>query len=72
MVTPHPGKENIPPMSTGPPAWILLAKGHLCSRDLGGDWTLCVDTWFALEERLGFGEAAGTKVRNLIISQLHT
>lgn len=58
----HPGKENIPPSPTGPPPWISLAKGHLLSRELGEDWVACVDTWFALEEKLGFGDITGTKV----------
>lgn len=62
----HPGKENIPPVSTGPPAWVFLAKGHLLSRDLGEDWSICVDTWFALEKMLGFGDTPGTKVRHYI------
>lgn len=62
---PPPGKENIPPMSTGPPPWVSLAKGHFLTRDLGEDWTACVSAWFSLEEKLGFGRASGTKVRNI-------
>ncbi|KJA16409.1 hypothetical protein HYPSUDRAFT_207108 [Hypholoma sublateritium FD-334 SS-4] len=46
---PHPGKENIPP------------QGHFLLRDLGEDWVACVEKWFELEEKLGFGEVPGTK-----------
>ena len=54
------GKENVPP--AGPPVWVTLAKGHLLSRDLGDDWRMCVEVWYALEEKLGFGDVSGTKV----------
>lgn len=58
-------------MPTGPPVWITLAKGHLLSRDLGEDWRMCVDAWFALEEKLGFGDVPGTKVSDGDVFQLH-
>lgn len=53
-------KENMAP--DDPPAWITLAKGHILSHDLGKEWEIYVHAWFSLDEKLGFGSIAGTKV----------
>lgn len=47
-------KENIPP--TEPPPWVVLAKAHLLSRDLGEDWNICIGEWLDLEAKLGYTE----------------
>lgn len=61
-------KENIPPEE--PPVWALLAKDNLLTRDLGIDWVECVDLWFQIEGKLGYGVVSGTKVRPVDFSSV--
>lgn len=61
--TPSNDKENIPPEE--PPVWALLAKDNLLTRDLGVDWIKCVDLWFQIEGKLGYGVVSGTRVRRV-------
>ncbi|KAF8190104.1 hypothetical protein BJ912DRAFT_833020, partial [Pholiota molesta] len=44
-----------------PPTWTVLAKENLLLRELGKDWVECVDLWFRLEEKLGYGVMTGTR-----------
>ena len=45
-----------------PPTWAILAKENLLTRDLGVNWVECVDLWFQIEAKLGYGLLLRTKV----------
>jgi hypothetical protein len=61
--SPHTEKENIP---SATPEWVIASQDHLLKSDLGKDWTACVQAWFELEQKLGYGSQAGSKVCLLI------
>ena len=52
-------KENTPSVT---PEWATASHDLLLKSDLGKDWKTCVQTWFELEQELGFGSQAGAKV----------
>jgi hypothetical protein len=58
------GKENIPCNSR--PNWAIAAQDHLLGMELGAEWTACVHHWVELEEILGYGTIAGSRVRPFI------
>jgi hypothetical protein len=55
----HVEKENTPSVT---PEWATASHDLLLKSDLGKDWKTCVQTWFELEQELGFGSQAGAKV----------
>ena len=56
----HIEKENIPPSTI--PEWTIASHDYLLNSDLGKDWIVCVQVWFELEQEMGYGSQAGTKV----------
>lgn len=42
----------------GEPLWMMQARAHLTTRDLGAEWTACVAAWVRLEGLLNYGGAS--------------